>query len=96
MWLKALEDHHAARLGRPAYYQRRNATDEALTLGGLMWARNFFQHELLPAAHLILVVPPTVLHGGPGPRIFTGGPIYGYRWKSLSDPTLAGWSRRAW
>jgi hypothetical protein len=28
MWLKALEDHHAARLGRPGYYQRRNATDE--------------------------------------------------------------------
>jgi hypothetical protein len=49
-----------------------------------MWARNFFQHELLPAAHLIVIVPPTVLRGGPGPRIFMGGPIYAYRWKPLS------------
>jgi len=87
MWLKGLEDHHAAQLGNCAYYQRRDATDEGLTLGGLMWARNFFQHELLPAAHLILIVPPMVWRGGTRmvSTIVTGGPIYDYRWKPLSD-----------
>jgi hypothetical protein len=85
MWLKGLEDHHAARLGEPAYFQRRDATDAGLTLGGLMRARNFMQHELLPAAHLINVAPPMVVTNRPGSKIISGGPIYEYRWKSLSE-----------
>lgn len=50
-----------------------------------MWARNSFQHELLPAAHLINTVPPTIVSNRPGSRSWIPGPIYDYRWKSLAD-----------